>query len=47
MPEYIFITYRISVHRAVQYCCNDDDDGDYNESYERSEDYSHSRHPYY
>jgi hypothetical protein len=40
MPEYKFITYHNSVQRAAQYCCNDDDDGDHNESYERSEEYS-------
>jgi len=42
-PEYKIITYHSSVNRAVQECCNDDDDGDHNEPYERSEDYSQFR----
>jgi len=40
MAEFKFITYRNSVQRAVHYRCNDDDDGDHNESYERSVNYS-------
>ena len=43
MSKYKFITYRISVQRVVRYRCNDDDDGDHDESYERSKDYSQFR----
>jgi hypothetical protein len=41
--KYKYITYHSSVQRIVQYCCNEDEDGDHYESYQCSVDYSRYR----